>query len=425
LLSQLAKIYRAVLKELDSGAILSDRLAGEPFPPYTQVLALGKAAATMAVTAAPFCAPPTEGFLLTKEAHLRAPMREGLLGFEAWEAGHPLPDQRSLLATERLLQWIAEVRHPGHLLVLLSGGTSSLLELPAPPLSLNDLITLNACMLASGMPIEEINVIRKHLSLVKGGQLGAQLAQSFGRVTQLVFSDVCTSLPQLDLVGSGPALADPSTRDDAGRLLEKLDGIALPALLRKCQQAILETPKSLALNAELLADHNILRALAKPHLGSEAREHPQWSPVVTGDVKKLAAQWGHLARRLWSQGFRGTLIASGEPTVTLNPQSSGRGGRCQELAACFAQTIAGNPGIALLAGSSDGTDGPTPYAGALVDGRSWERLTAALGADRAQAMLDRNDTSGLLEAAPGLLLDTGPTGHNLNDLYLLRIDPQD
>lgn len=420
MLAQLEEIYREVLKGLDQAGFLSDRLEAEPFSPYTQVLALGKAAARMAVTAAPFCAPPREGFVLTREAHLRPALREALLGFEAWEAGHPVPDQRGLMATERLLGWLEEVRHPGHLLLLLSGGTSSLLELPAPPLTLTDLAALNRALLASGMPIEKVNVVRKHLSLVKGGQLGERLARRFRRVTQLVFSDI----PQggLDLVGSGPALPDPSTRQEAESLLEELQGIAMPGLLRKCRSALVETPKQLPLSAELLADHSTLDRLARRALGERASQDPQWRPLVSEDVEILAQRWAHLASRLQAQGFRGTLVASGEPTVRLSPRASGRGGRCQELAVRFAREIAGRGDIALLAGSSDGSDGPTPYAGARVDGASWPALEKRLGADEASSLLARNDSSALLEAVPGLLLETGPTGHNLNDLFLLAIE---
>jgi hydroxypyruvate reductase len=222
-------------------------------------------------------------------------------------------------------------------------------------------------------------------------------------------------------VGSGPALADPSSQQEAEELLAQLDGIALPALLGKCRSALIETPKSLDLQAELLADHHTLAKLARQLLGKRARQDPQWKDVVTDDVQVLATDWAHLARRLQSQGFQGTLIATGEPTVQLSPNASGRGGRCQEIAARFAREIAGLEGVALLAGSSDGTDGPTPYAGALVDGQSWGRLETLLGQDRCLALLSRNDTSGLLEALPDLLLDTGPTGHNLNDLFLLSV----
>ena len=419
LLTQLEKIYRTVLRELASVTFLHQRLQAEISPPYQQVIAVGKAAGLMAATASAYCAPPREGFVLTKEAHLTPALQQHLVGFECWEAGHPLPDERSLLATERLLEWIERLRQPGHLLLLLSGGASSLLELPAPPLRLADLVSLNRCLLASGLPIESINVVRKHLSQVKGGQLGERLGQRFRRITQLIVSDVCHG--GLELVGSGPALADPSSREEAARLLDSLEGLALPALLNRCRAALVETPKRLPVTAERLADHRTLGQLARTALGEQARQDPQWPETVSGDIEVLARSWGHLARRLQALGFQGTLVATGEPTVNLRTPNPGRGGRCQELALRFAREIAGCEDIALLAGSSDGTDGPTPYAGAMADGASWPGLIRLHGRDRAEALLAAHDASSLLRGLPHLLLDTGPTGHNLNDLFLLSI----
>jgi glycerate 2-kinase len=421
MLTQLEKIYRSVLQELDHHAPLRHRLDSRSGPPYSQLLALGKAAASMASVALPYCAPPPEGFVLTKESHLKSTWRAALVGVECWEAGHPLPDQRSLLASHRLLEWIEQVRRPEHLLLLISGGASSLLELPSPPLRLPDLIELNRCLLASGMPIEEINVVRKHLSLLKGGQLGEKLVARFQRVTQLIVSDVGEG--PLSLVGSGPALADPSSLEEADRLLDRLEGIALPALLRTCRAALRETPKTLPLSAQRLADHRQLTELARHALGPLARRDPQWAETVHQEIETLAADWGRLAVRLREQGFQGVLVASGEPLVRLQTARPGRGGRCQELAVRFAREVAGQPGIALLAGSSDGTDGPTPYAGARVDGHSWPRLCQRHGKSQAEDLLGRHDASGLLESCRELLLETGPTGHNLNDLFLLSIQP--
>ena len=419
--SLLSTVYREVLKRLDSADHLRSRLNSEPHPPYTQLLAIGKAAPVMAALAASYLASPREGFVLTKEAHLGQRSRDALWGLECWEAGHPFPDARGLLATERLTRWLVEIREPRHLLLLLSGGASSLLVDPAPPLTLEDLVELNRALLASGLPIEEINVVRKHLSTLKGGGLGQKLAR-FRRVTQLIFSDICPAAQRLDLVGSGPALADPSRREDASELLARLETFLLPSVMRRCREALRETPKSLPLAAEGLADHRTLTRLARDILSERWRDAAGWSDTVTGDVADLASAWAHLAGRLRGEGFRGVLVASGEPTVRLVDTLSGAsGGRCQELAARFAREIEGLEGISLLAGGSDGTDGPTPYAGACVDGTSWSRLCLAHGTERAVKLLEGHDVSSLLRAVDGLLLDTGPTGHNLNDLYLLAI----
>lgn len=423
----LTKIYRDALEQLHRGDLLRQRLRSEPHPPYSQILALGKSAATMAALAKPFAAASVEGFVLTRRGHLNAAVSGDLTGFECWEGGHPVPDEGGLRATRRLLAWLEEVRAPRHLLLLVSGGTSALLEQPSPPLDLDDLRALNRALLASGQPITTVNVVRKHLSLVKGGGLGLRLAARFGRVTQLIASDVVCETPRLDLVGSGPALADPSHVGEAEAVLRELEGLMSRPLLRRCRAALRETPKSLALTAELLADHTTLARFARDRLGSRAGSHPEWKEVVTDDIGALSRHWGELAVRLQAESLgRGegiVLLATGEPTVRLHPRATGRGGRCQELAVRFARAIAGRPGIALLAGSSDGSDGPTPHAGALVDGQTWPRLCQILGEQGAQEKLETNDSSGLLEALPETLLDTGPTGQNLNDLFMLGLYP--
>ena len=393
------------------------------------MLSVGKAAAAMAAVAAEGCARPVEGFLLTKTAHISPALRSRLGGFELWEAGHPIPDHRSLQATERLLQWLEEVRVPRHLLVLLSGGTSSLLELPNPPLTLQDLVELHRVLLGNGWPIERINVLRKHLSQVKGGGLGVRLARRFHKVTQLVATDIClpghgpeTLLP---LVGSGPTLADPSTQDEALALLLELGPAMTGRLARRCREALRETPKNLNLQAEQLISHetmkDISRALIPQSLLCEDR---RWPSLVEGDVKDLAKTWSEIATSLQESGLHGIFVATGEPTVKLTSENPGRGGRCQDLALRFAQRVCDREGIELLAGSSDGTDGPTPYAGAVVDGKTWPSLVRKFSEQTALGCLKNHDSTTLLEGLPDALLDTGPTGLNINDLFFLRISQQ-
>ncbi len=418
---QLAKIYHDILGRLRRGELLQQRLERESSLPFDQILALGKAAVEMSALAAPFARPPCEGFLVTKVGHLTSRPRPGLAGFECWETEHPVPGPRSLLAAQRLDSWSAERARPGHLLLLLSGGASSLIETPRPPLDLADLQLLNQALLASGLPIEKVNIVRKHLSLFKGGGLGQRLVRRFPKVTQLIASDVVCQPPRLDLVGSGPALADPSTRDDARILLEELRPHTTRERLERWFQALGETPKALSLQAELLADYRTLAAMARAELGSRNGHHESWNEVVLGDIEELARSWAALARRLKAQGVKTVLVATGEPTVRLRVKATGRGGRCQELAVHFARAIAGESGISLLAAGSDGQDGPTPYAGAVVDGETWSALLQAWGEEGAEKRLARHDSSGLLEALPGSLLRTGPSGLNLNDLFLLAI----
>lgn len=420
---ELHAVYLRVLRRLSGPDLLGDRLERWDGGTFDQVLAIGKAAPAMAASVLPLCSQPREGFVLTREFHLRPHHHDLLWGLECWEAGHPLPDQRSLLATERLLAWIDEVRHPGHLLVLLSGGASSLLAQPRPPLDLADLRELNEGLLASGLAIEEINVVRKHLSMVKGGGLGQRLVERFSRVTQWIMGDIALPHPEdhLHLVGSGPTLADPTTRLAAFHLLDRLEEMVRPSLLRRCRLACKETTKDLRLKAELIADHRLVGQVARDELGERAAADPRWSSLVTSEVKELAVYWVKLALQLIQERFCGVLIATGEPTVHLAGQNSGEGGRCQELAVHVARGIAGLEGVSLLAGSTDGSDGPTLYAGAVVDGCTWPSMERALGADHARVLLQRHESSRLLRAVPGCLIETGPTGYNLNDVFLLAV----
>lgn len=420
---KLESVYFRILKELDRGLILSRRLEEDIDDPYQQLLAIGKSSALMAAVAISYCTWPRRGFVITKEGYLSSRYREKLWGIECWEAEHPLPGRRSLLASQRLMCWLDEVPNKGRLLVLLSGGTSSLLEEPRPPLTIADLARLNRSLLASGLEIEEINILRKHLSLVKGGFLGQVIARRFSRVTQLVMGDVC--LPnlkaRLDLVGSGPTLADPTTVQEARAVLQGLEATLPPLLVRKCQQALKETPKALPLSAELIADHHRVGELAREYLGDLTKQHSKWPEFIDGEVAKLAAVWAKTALELQSEGFEGVLVATGEPTVKLSDETVGEGGRCQELALRFARKIAGSVGITLLCASTDGGDGPTPYAGAVVDGHSWPIIEKGPYREQAVELLKGHYSSRLLSSVPNALIETGPSGHNLNDVFLLAI----
>lgn len=410
----LYQIYRQSLNLCDARRLVEEALSSNPPGSHCHFLAIGKAAVPMAIAARRYCS--GDGFLLTKHAHLDEQARTLLTDCKLREAGHPVPDADGLAATSELLDWLE--RHDQELLVLLSGGASSLLVQPAPPLELDDLSLLNRKLLASGLPIESMNVVRKHLSRVKGGQLGERLARRFPKIRQLVMGDVCAPGGKqeiLSLIGSGPTVPDPSTAAQAEALLDALE------LGPRFREALVETPSQLELEAEILADHHTLAATARKLLQEHHLESPHdWLETVQGEVKQLARDWADLARRLQGLGRQGVLVASGEPTVQLtNPQ--GKGGRCQELALRFAQEIEGLDGVSLLAGSSDGTDGPTEYAGAQVDGHSWQALQKVHGEETLNQLLLSHNSTGALEGVPGLLLRTGPTGQNLNDLFLLQV----
>lgn len=333
---------------------------------------------------------------------------------------HPVPDARSVRATRRLLGMLE--RHPeAAVLVLLTGGASSLLAAPAAGLTVADTRRAGAWLLASGADIARMNAVRKHLSAVTGGRLAARLV---GRpAAALVVSDVPGD--DLAVIGSGPTVADPSTFGDA---LAVVDARAVGArvrghLARGAAGRIAETPKPgsraaracptllLAGNATAQAGvatwargHGIARVvrLRRPVLGSS-----------TAAARRLAGAIRR-ARAAACGPYPTLIVAGGETTVRLDARS-GRGGRNQELATAVAAELAGEPGWAILCAGTDGIDGPTRAAGAFADGATAARARRA-GRPLADA-LSRHDVHPCL-AALGDLFAPGPTGTNVADLTI-------
>lgn len=304
----------------------------------------------------------------------------------------------------------------------MSGGTSSLLCLPVDSLELAEFRQIQNTLLKSGLPIERINVLRKHLSQVKGGQMSVHVA-GYQDMLQLTLVDVCGPglSPEeiLSLVGSGPFLADPSSKAEAEAVLEQISSKLGCDLYLKARNSLRETPGTSPFKAVMLADHLSLRACARSILGSQAADGPALD--LQGDVASLASRLARAAVKLQAEEKYGVLVTTGEPTVEILSGANGKGGRCQELALRFAREVAGKRGLRLLAGSSDGTDGPTDKAGAVVDGETWPELCGAVGAGKAEALLDNHDSLTALSSVPGSLIETGPTGQNINDLVLLEI----
>ncbi|MBI3543274.1 MAG: DUF4147 domain-containing protein [Deltaproteobacteria bacterium] len=266
-------------------------------------------------------------------------------------------------------------------------------------------------LMAAGAPIAELNTVRKHLSKVKGGQLAA--AFSCG-VTALVLSDVVGDA--FDVVGSGPLAPDPTTLDDAAAILERR---LSPATSELARAALVETAKSTGVRHVLVAGP----ALARDAAAEVARARLVGVSVavdptpVEGEVSALAAAY---AARLWGTEARpGLTVAVGEPVVrTPAGARTGIGGRSLQLALELARLGRAKGGWAFLAAGTDGRDGSSKAAGALVDGTSWERIGAA-GLDGERSLAEFN-AEPALEAA-GCLVVTGPTGNNLQDLHLLFV----
>lgn len=341
------------------------------------------------------------------------------------EAGHPVPDERGVQAAHQIAALLAGLTAHDLVLALISGGGSALLTLPAPGLSLADLQALTAQLLACGASIGEINTLRKHLDSVKGGGL-ARMAYPAALAT-FILSDVVGS--PLDIIASGPTVPDSSSFADALAIIAAygLEAQAPPAVLsylrRGVAGAIPETPRrddplfarvsnTLIGSNELAADAAMAAAVAEgfhpllltSSLDGEAREAGRLLAAV---LREVAGSGRPVPRPA-------CIIAGGETTVTL--RGAGRGGRNQELALAAMPGLAGLPNVALVALATDGGDGPTDAAGAVVTGMSLARATA-LGLDPA-AYLARNDAYPLFAALGDLLLP-GPTATNVNDLTFL------
>lgn len=394
----LEAIFRHAIEAVDPyRAVVSNWPQLPPAP--TWLLAVGKAAPAMARACAEQLGDQLAGgVVLTKDGHLGDFLPPCLTLFEA---AHPVPDRRGLQATEYILGELD--RWGQRVLVALSGGASSLLVAPVAGVGLEGLVEVNRRLLASGAPIDKINTLRKHLSLVKGGQLALRVA---GPLVTLVLSDVLGSPP--DVIGSGPTVPDRSTLAEARAVADSI-GLELP---------LRETPKGdeavFSRSLYRVVGDNRLMARAALEAGRAHFEQVElWSDRVEGEARRVAEQLAVEGRRRLASGWRGLVVASGETTVTLS--GSGRGGRCQELALAFA-LAAQDTGLRLLAGASDGTDGPTDAAGAVVDG-------GTVAAARARGLeagryLEAHDSYSFFKRAGGHL-KTGPTGTNVNDLLLM------
>ncbi|MGZ5055239.1 MAG: glycerate kinase type-2 family protein [Methylobacter sp.] len=355
-------------------------------------------------------------------------------------ASHPLPDEAGLKAAQLIADRVRNTQQNELVLVLVSGGGSALIPYPAGQITLQEKIATTDLLLACGATINQINCVRKHLSLLKGGGL-ARMAMP-ADVHALILSDVLGD--DLSSIASGPTVADETTYDDAIEIL-KDKGIwdRVPVSVRQHLEQgklghIAETPKpgddifkntghtligsnTISVNAMLEAARKLgyETELYSKHLSGEAR--------IVGTA--LVAQC--IERRLPKVGALGevarqdkptALLAGGETTVTL--KGNGRGGRNQEMALAFALAAEQN-GLtgnwAFLSGGTDGRDGPTDAAGGIVDSNTVKRMTQA-GINPIQ-LLDNNDSYTALKASDDLM-NTGATGTNVADLQILLIQPE-
>lgn len=400
-------IIASSLKAVLPDAAVRRALESEAFHPQggrILLVAVGKAAWQMAHTAVAALGRVDEGIVITKYGHVRGTIP----GVTCYEAGHPVPDENSFAATEKVLTMVQNLTDKDTVLFLLSGGGSALFEKPLIPGA--ELQELTNRLLAGGADIVEMNTIRKRLSAVKGGRFA--LACAPAKIFSIVLSDILGD--PLDMIASGPAVPDSSTGEQAIAIARKY---RLP--LSKEANACLtqETPKKL--NNVTTKITGSVRELSKA--AAAACRTLGYTPILLTDrlcceAREAGSFLGSIARTHAGQGQKLAFIAGGETIVHLT--GNGSGGRNQELALAAAPELYGLSGCCVFSIGSDGTDGPTDAAGGYTDGDTCASL-AAHGLD-VFTVLQNNNAYPALKAVDGLII-TGATGTNVNDVSVALI----
>jgi len=386
-------------------------------------IACGKAGASMAHIAEQHYAEAVgedgyKGVAITRHGYGLALRNTRLI-----EAGHPVPDDSSILAADTALEMAQAAGAHDLVLVLLSGGASALCAAPLAGLTLRDKQTLTHALLRSGATISQINCVRKHLSRFKGGRLAAAAAPA--HLVTLAISDVPGDAP--DAIGSGPTVPDPTTLAEARDVLSRYSIAVPPAVMDALQNPANETPKqgdpAFTNSAYQLA---ATAAQSLEAAGNQASAFG-YRPIILGDAvegeaRDLASGHGAQALALQAKGERVALLSGGEATVTL--RGNGQGGPNQEYALALALALNGAQGICAIAADTDGADGgagaPDDPAGALIDPTT---LSRSFAANRDPVTFLENNNSREFFETLGDLVITGPSRTNVNDFRAILIDP--
>jgi hydroxypyruvate reductase len=388
---------------------------------HVYLAAIGKAGAPMARLVIDLLADRlTQGIALVKDGY-----QADLPGVAVLAAGHPVPDERGVLAAGRIMQMLSNAGERDLVLCLISGGGSALLTSPASGLTLEDLQSLTTLLLRCGASINEINTLRKHLEVAKGGNL-AKLAHP-ARIVTLVLSDVIGD--PLDVIASGPTFPDPTTYQDAYAVLERYNLLAEtpPAILKRleggCRGALPETPKPgdlifAGVQYEIIGNNYQAAKAALEQAQQEGLNPLLLTTCLQGEAQQAGRFLAAIARQVALSGQPvsrpACIVAGGETTVTL--LGDGLGGRNQEVALGAVSDLAGLENALLVSLATDGGDGPTDAAGAVASGETLQQARA-LGM-HPQDYLRRNDSYHFFERLGGLIV-TGPTLTNVNDLSIL------
>jgi glycerate 2-kinase len=412
--------FRAALSAADPLTVVPPHL---PKPPKgrTLVVGAGKAAAAMALAVEQHWPAESalDGLVITRYQH-------GLLTnrITVIEAAHPIPDQSGEKATHEIFRRVHGLGRDDLLLVLVSGGGSSLLSLPAEGITIEDLRATTRELLRCGAPIQEMNAVRKHLSAIQGGRLAAACKAP---VLALAISDVTGDDPTH--IASGPCAPDPTTYRDALDIVRRYEVKAPRAVVEHLTRGergdISETPKpgdrlfkrvenrviatarqSLQAATDFFCSHHIAAAILGDSITGEAREVAKVYGALAREVRQHATPWQPPV----------ALISGGECTVTM--RGKGRGGRCTEFLLSLAINLDGVDGIHALACDTDGIDGSEDNAGAML---SPDALQRARGKKLVAAkLLDDNDSYGFFSGLDELIV-TGPTRTNVNDYRVILV----
>jgi glycerate 2-kinase len=406
---RIARVLQAAIEGADPGLLVARQLEDLALPPHSRcfLLGLGKAAEAMTRSAADALGGFEAALVITKHRS-----RDALPRMTILETGHPLPDRRSLAAGHAIMRFISNLHADDLLVCLISGGGSALATCPVVGVSLRDLQALTSAALASGASIEEINVVRRQLDRVKGGGL-ASATKAY--VVSLILSDVIGD--RLEAIASGPTAPNPTGSLQAVRVLQQFK-LQVPASIDRAltiQRTETGIPMSDRVSNIIVGNcatavSAALNQARQEGLASEILDTPLQGEAQ--DVGKALATRLAVACRTRERPF--CLLAAGETTVTLT--SHGVGGRNQELALAAVEILDKAKNSMLIALATDGNDGFTSAAGAVVTGES-KRRAGELGME-VGSYLSRHDAYPFFKTL-GDLLQTGYTGTNVDDLILL------
>jgi len=383
------------------------------------VLGAGKASIEMARYVENVLSDRISGGLVVAPIELHE--KHGLKHLEVLPSTHPLPSELGLKASMRMMEYAESVDEKTLVLFLLSGGASALLPYPAPPVTLEDKIRTARLFIRSGASIEEFNTVRKHLSLIKGGWLGKKLSKA--RVISLILSDVVGD--RVEVIGSGPTAPDPTTFKDAYEVLrrygiwDEVPETVRVRILKGMSGEVEETPKpgdpafKRITNIVMAGVGDACRAAAS-HLRSMNFKCDVLSRFMEGEASQVGFFLAGVLRELSGKGGGRAIICGGETVVTV--RGRGVGGRNQELALAASIKIKELRGCALLSMGTDGIDGVSDAAGAVVDPQTYVDAMRE-GLDPLE-YLRENDSNTFFKRVGGAIY-TGPTGTNVGDIVIL------